>query len=778
MKSLLGSLMGVRNLSPVPYAPRSGGGALRMPFLHRSDREVQLRAMSGVGTLFAIVNRQAKAIGGAEWHLYRKAKSGRKEDRVEVTSHAVLDLWSKPNPFFNRQVFAEAGAQHKLLTGEQWWVIARSERAGNLPLELWPVRPDRIEPVPDPEKFLSGYMYYGPGGEQIALRLEDVIFIRTPSPMDPYRGLGPVQSILTDIDATRYSAEWNRNFFLNSAEPGGIVEVPERLSDEEFDELSTRWNEQHKGVANAHRVAFLEHGKWVDRAFSQRDMQFVELRGVSREVIREAYGFPKSMLGTAEDVNRANAEAGEVMFARWLIVPELDAMKAALNQELLPMYGRTAEGLEWDYTSPVPDDVEAEARKLTSRADAAAKLKAAGFHAADVLSAVDLPEMGSVDPDRQLLADIVRGAPTLGPLILRVMGFELPEAEEWSGTPLDQAALAETLSKAVAGGVMTREEARQVLATAGVALDPGAEPPPPPPAAPSPPAPAVEPETVEAMLRGLARNREPGSGGARNIDDGDDQEDADLAAIRDAFETALSGLLARWESDVLPGWYQSVEQQVQQAVDADDAEALAAITLDSGQASGVLRAALATMAAQAAQRVVAEAADQGVTITAPELDEALTAALQWDFRAAFGSELVDIAAATASVLASGLAGSAVREALRLFRPGQSDGATVATRVGRFVRGLSDRFRRDHLGGALHRAQNVARLAAMAEGQRQITGVTFRANERNDDATCDPCSEVDGREMTLAEARDAYAGGGYVECQGGIRCRGTVTADWR
>jgi hypothetical protein len=48
--------------------------------------------------------------------------------------------------------------------------------------------------------------------------------------MDPYRGMGVVQTILVDLDATRASAEWNRNFFLNSAEPGGIVEVDRRLT--------------------------------------------------------------------------------------------------------------------------------------------------------------------------------------------------------------------------------------------------------------------------------------------------------------------------------------------------------------------------------------------------------------------------------------------------------------------------------------------------------------------------------------------------------------------
>ena len=377
--------------TPIPFASRAqtyGRGL----FGSSRGTTAQLGAMGSVSTLFAIVNRTAKAEAGVEWGLYRKAKSGKKEDRKPVLSHAALDLWNKPNAFYTQSEFVEAGAQHKQLTGEQWWVIAKNERS-TLPLEMWPVRPDRMRPVPDPETFLSGYMYTGPDGQEIALRIEDVIFIRTPHPEDPYRGIGPVQALLTDLDAVRYSAEWNRNFFLNSAEPGGIIEVPDRLGDNEFDELRERWNEQHKGIANAHRVAILEHGKWVDRKFTQRDMQFAELRGISSEIIREGFGFPKPMTGAVDDVNRANAEAGEVMFARWLVVPDLEAVKDALNYRLLPLYGATTTGLEFDYVNPVPEDVEKEATQLTARAAAAAELVREGFDPAGVLAAVGLPDI-------------------------------------------------------------------------------------------------------------------------------------------------------------------------------------------------------------------------------------------------------------------------------------------------------------------------------------------------------------------------------------------------
>ncbi|MGQ4349696.1 phage portal protein [Streptomyces sp. SAS_275] len=417
--------------TPVPFASR---GQTYGRGIFGASRGVtsQLDAMGSVSTLFAIVNRTAKAEAGVEWGLFRKAKSGKKEDRTPVVSHAALDLWNKPNRFYTQSEFVEAGAQHKQLTGEQWWVIGRVEGV-KIPLEMWPVRPDRIQPVPDPDEFLLGYMYTGPDGQQVALGIDDVIFIRTPHPTDPYRGIGPVQALLTDLDAVRYSAEWNRNFFLNSAEPGGIIEVPGGLSEPDFNELRERWSEQHKGVANAHRVAILEHGKWVDRKFSQRDMQFVELRDVGREIIREAFGFPKSMTGASEDVNRANAEAGEVMFARWLCVPDLEAVKDALNHRLLPMFGHTAEGLEFDYVNPVPEDAATEAATLTANVNAAAALISAGAYGPAALEAFGLPEIQfgapDADPSRELLISLVKAAPAaLADRILPMLGYDLPVA--------------------------------------------------------------------------------------------------------------------------------------------------------------------------------------------------------------------------------------------------------------------------------------------------------------------------------------------------------------
>ena len=725
MRSPRGARATLVGKTPVPYAGRRQH---HLPYYGPGGSEGHLRAMGGVGTLFAIVDRLATSTAAVDWHLYRTARPGQAaEDRQEVTSHLALDIWRKPNNFFTRSLLVETGQQHFDLVGETWWVVARDPRMRSIPLELWPVRPDRMEPIPDHDDYLIGYWYCGPDGERVPLALDEVIQIRRPNPVDPYRGIGPVQTIRADLEGVRLSAEWNRNFFLNSAEPGGLIEIERRLSDDEFDEMRDRWAEQHQGVASAHRVAMLENGaKWVDRKYTNRDMQFAELRSVGSQVIREAYGIPKFALGDIDDVNRATAEASSAWFAEQMTVPRLERIKQALNTRFLPMFGRTGVGVEFDYDSPVAEDREAERQDLAARAEAAERLIAAGAYGPEVLAALGLPEVAfgqpGSDPDRELLIDLVKGAPAqLAPIILPLLGIDVPTPEP---------------APAPAGPP---------------ALEPARED-------------DDEPAAVAVSLFDLRR---------LNLAAANDDGDNALAGVRDDLEDDLETLMGDWERSILPGQIDALVGQITAAIDDGDLGRLSSLTVVTTEAANLLRRALANMAETAAGRMVDEAAAQGVHITAPDVDPGVTARMGTALLVDFGAELAAIGVATAAMLGADLAAQAGREALRLFTPGAA-GAAVAGKVRGFLNRLKGTVRRSQLGGALHRATNVGRLATL-QAAPQARYIATEVNDRN---RCEPCKELDGTEFTdLAEAWATYATGGYAECLGGVNCRGTIHAVW-
>lgn len=391
MTSLLRAIHDKATKTPVPFTNKN----IYLSEMPPRGQYAEMNSYGSVGTLFSVVSTLANATAQVEWKLYRKSKTGKKEDREQVTSHLALSLWNKPNEFYTQQEFIEGFQQHVDLVGEGWWIVNYSPQFGNIPVDMWFVRPDRMTPIKSATEFIIGYEYTGPNGEKIHLDKKEVIFLRMPNPLDPYRGMGPVQSILSDLDASKYASEYNRNFFLNDATPGGIIELTENLSDQEFEQFATRWNEGHKGVNNAHRVAILEQGKWVDRKYTMSDMQFTELRTINRDVILEAFGVSKAMLGIVEDVNRATMSAIDAMFGKRKLVPRLERIKQALNNDFLPLFGVTGQGLEFDYDcdSVVPDDAELASKVLAAKSKAFVELTGAGLDREDTLRALGLPEI-------------------------------------------------------------------------------------------------------------------------------------------------------------------------------------------------------------------------------------------------------------------------------------------------------------------------------------------------------------------------------------------------
>ncbi len=405
MKSGLRRLRNQMSAPPVPLAPYGyRRGNMFDLGTGRASREQQMRAYGMSGTVFSIVSLLQQAAAFPNWHLYKKQpRDGRRrystgdvgdDQRTEVIQHPALSLWAKPNDFHSGFEFREGCNQHQELTGETFWVTNR-ENALGMPTSLWYVRPDRMEPVPSPEDYLVGWIYNGPNGEQVPLQLDEVILEKLPDPLDTFRGAGPVSSIMANIQQQRYATEYQRNLFLNGADPGGVVQVPNKMTDPEFDEFVDRWRESHQGVARAGRIGVLENGAtWMPSGQTNKDLEYGNLRLANRDEIREAWRMHKSMLGTVEDVNRANAQTAEESFSAWMEIPRLERRKDTLNCKLLPMFGEgQSDTYEFDYDDPSPVNQEAANAELLVKAQAAQALISAGFEPSDVLEAVGLPDM-------------------------------------------------------------------------------------------------------------------------------------------------------------------------------------------------------------------------------------------------------------------------------------------------------------------------------------------------------------------------------------------------
>jgi HK97 family phage portal protein len=406
MASLLGKAIraaapAASGRSPVPL-----GDSMRVQVMGgaRNKDEQCLRAYGSNQTVLANTALLASSCAGQEWRLYRKPKQdGRQiystsdkgsDQRTEVLQHPALNLLANPNPHWSQFRLFEISQLWQELTGKWHWVVERMPGL-DIPTGLWPVRPDRMTPVPDPETYLRGWLYRPPdGGREIALNPDEVIYEYLPDPMDLYGGTGPTKAVLNEIEGLRNAVEYNKNFFGNSARADGVIQVDHRLDEDEWDDLTSRWRESHRGTGNAHRVAVMEAGAtWVPTGTTPKDMDFANLLSTGGDRVREAWGMHKIMTGLTEDVNRANAQTGEEVFAAWKVDPRLKRRRDTLNFQYLRLFKGVGDTVTWDYIYPMPRNREQDALEMTSKTSSVAALVGAGFEPGDVLAWAGLPPM-------------------------------------------------------------------------------------------------------------------------------------------------------------------------------------------------------------------------------------------------------------------------------------------------------------------------------------------------------------------------------------------------
>lgn len=288
---------------------------------------------------------------------------------------------------------------------------------------------------------------------------------------------------------------------------------------------------------------------------------------------------------------------------------------------------------------------------------------------------------------------------------------------------------------------------------------PSPAPEPPAPATPAAPTDAADPQVMASREHDVAAAAAASAptARARDLNGHEIAAAIDVDAIDAAWTSRLEQLLQTWLT-VRSAQVDELVTQVETIAATGDLAKVAGIAASTGGGQVALEQAMRDMVAAAVTEAVAEAARQGVTIAIPSSD-ALTAGIPAR------------AMAVEDLLASGLSNAAKRSALVHLGAGIA-ASEVAAAVREHLEGLTDTYLREQLGGALTAAQNEGRLQVMASGPV----AHYYASELLDGSTCDNCAAEDERQFTsLAEARKAYPTGGFRDCLGGARCRGTVVA---
>ena len=312
-----------------------------------------LSAYGNIGWLHAVVFRIALGCSEVEWTLYDVANQDKPK---QIFKHPVLSLLKQVNPFQTSNEFIALDTIYNELIGESFWAL--NFNGLGEPAEIVLPYPQNMSVIPDKNfPFVKGYVY-GSGSDAVPFDVNEIIHFKYPNPLNQYRGLAPARAIGIILDAEQNADKWVNQFFYNSARPDGVIQFDYNLSDEQFDKLKKQWSEKYKGVSKAHQVALLEGGgKYLQIQNSIKDMDFANLKQKNRDVILGVFGMPQSVMGISENVNKANAEAGDYTFARWIVKPRLDWKKAKIQEQLIPKF-RHSENLEIGFKEVVPETTE------------------------------------------------------------------------------------------------------------------------------------------------------------------------------------------------------------------------------------------------------------------------------------------------------------------------------------------------------------------------------------------------------------------------------------
>jgi HK97 family phage portal protein len=302
----------------------------------------------------------SQAVAGVDWTLYKQVG----KERKELDSHAIINLLYKPNPFQSKREYFEALTAFALLSGNSY--LEKNGPDNGPPMELYTLRPDRIQIKPDPINFVGGYIYKTSAGEK-TFDPNKIMHIKLFSALSDYYGLSPIQVAGRGIDNDNAANAWNNSMLNNGARPTGAMVTEDFLQDEQYNRLKGEIDTMYKGSKNAGKPMLLEGGlKWHEMGLSPRDMDFIQSKKLSRVEICAAFGVPPEIVGDKEHATYSNYQEARQAFYQDTVLPMLDLIRDKLNAGLVPDFGDSSLYLDYDKDSieALQENADTEAQRI------------------------------------------------------------------------------------------------------------------------------------------------------------------------------------------------------------------------------------------------------------------------------------------------------------------------------------------------------------------------------------------------------------------------------
>ena len=242
-----------------------------------------------------------------------------------------------PNFRMTSMVFRETLIARAALSGNAYAVIQRNSVGNPIALRLLPL--DSVHPA------VVGYSSYGEenfvyqvstAGGTKTLAMSDVIHIQGFG-IDGMEGLSVVSLFKKFWDTMRYIDDYESYWFRNGSRPGGILSVPGRLTDEQFERMRASWQESHGATKNAHKVAILDDGiTYTPQQETPASSQLIQAKQNQREAIPQAFHIPPHTIGHLDRSTWGNIEHEGINYVKYSLLPWAVRIEQELTVKLIP----------------------------------------------------------------------------------------------------------------------------------------------------------------------------------------------------------------------------------------------------------------------------------------------------------------------------------------------------------------------------------------------------------------------------------------------------------
>jgi len=310
--------------TPVFFGGRSASGA-----------NVSERSALQTAAVYACVRVISEAIASLPLRVYRYDGDGMEL----VPDHPLYDvLHTVTNPEMTSFTFRETLMNHLLLYGNGYAQIIR-DGLGRI-TALYPLLPNKMD-VSRRESGELFYAYWKDADEtrprdktgSVILEKYDVLHIPGLS-FDGLVGYPPIVLAKNAIGMAMATEEYGASFFANGATPGGVLEFPSNLNNQE--KLRDDWNNKYKTARNAGKIAILEDGlKFHAIGIPPDQAQFLETRRFQLNEIARVFRVPPHMIGELEKSSFSNIEQQSLDFVKNTLGPWVVRLEQAMNMTLL-----------------------------------------------------------------------------------------------------------------------------------------------------------------------------------------------------------------------------------------------------------------------------------------------------------------------------------------------------------------------------------------------------------------------------------------------------------